>query len=61
MSRLLFASVRDGILVLRQHYSLATGHGTQGCVLIDKVVIGQRLDSMILEVFSSLNDSVVKV
>lgn len=36
-----------------------TGCGTQGSGLVDKVVLGQRFDSMILEVFSNLNDSMI--
>lgn len=36
-----------------------TGCDTQCRGLIDKMVISQRLDSMILEVFSNLNDSVI--
>lgn len=35
------------------------GCGTWCCVLVDKVVFNQRLDSIILEVFSSTNDSVI--
>lgn len=33
--------------------------GTQGSGLVDKVGMSQRLDVMILEVFSNLNDSVI--
>lgn len=36
-----------------------TGCGTQCHGLLDKVVISQRLDSLILEVFSNRNDSMV--
>jgi len=36
------------------------GHGTAGCVLAGMVGLGWRMDSMILEVFSNLNDSVTK-
>lgn len=35
-----------------------SGHDTWCYGRVDRVVIGQRLDSMILEVFSNLNDSV---
>lgn len=35
-----------------------SGHGTQCQGPLDKLVFGQRLDSMISEVFSNLNDSV---
>lgn len=35
-----------------------TGRGTWCYGLVDKVVIGQRLDLVILEIFSNLNDSV---
>lgn len=40
------------------HVALVTGCGTQCSGSVDRVVIRQRLDSMILEVFSNLNDSV---
>lgn len=32
-----------------------------GVVLIDMVVLGQKLDAIIFEVFSSLNDSMILV
>lgn len=35
-----------------------TGHGTQCSGLVDKMVIGQRLEPMILEVFFNPNDSI---
>lgn len=36
-----------------------TGCGTWCYVLVGVVVFGQRLDSMILEIFPSLNDSMI--
>lgn len=35
------------------------GHGTQCHGLLDKGVLGQRLDSVILEIFSSHNGSMI--
>ena len=35
------------------------GCGTEGHGLVGMVVMGQQLDSMILEVFSNLNDSAI--
>lgn len=36
-----------------------TGHGTQCSALVHKAVVGQRLDLMIIKVFSNLIDSVI--
>lgn len=38
-----------------------TGRDTQYSGLVDTAVFGQRLDSMILKIFSSLNDSVIQL
>lgn len=39
--------------------TLMTGRGTQCHGLSDKVVIDQRCDLMILDIFSNLNDAVI--
>lgn len=53
------AAQGDGGVAITRSVQEMTDCGTQSCGSVDMAVFGQRLDSMIPEVFSNLNGSVI--